>query len=761
MNFLIPFVKFKIIFSFILISAIFGNNNNFQEIYQGTPIIRPVELNGVIDSSPNHSIVTDEYRVIDSGQENKIVINNGSKWKYIYEKGEILICRNASNIIYFSGNNHIGFLTSDSTGKISPIYINEKLPQKYQKFTRIFEINSIGNTVFYHIDNALIAYKNDEFIILNESFSDMKIFNGNGKLICASPAGILSTYSEDLKFETYFPGILDISLVIPFKDGYYIFDKNNYLLKTDLLFNIHSKTLTSLKNPVNQGIFLKNGEFIVADIYNSIFIIDSEGLPEIEISPPFYKSRFAYISYGLILLIILFILYKSYKLNQHRTQAIFIKTEEDHKASKVEEIALAGPEKKDNSNFYPEIDSGKVKLSPRWDKYEMATVLFSDIQGFTKIAESMNPEDLIDELDKFFFHFDAVVEKYNIEKIKTIGDAYMAAGGIPQKNISNPIEVVLAALEMQQFMKQLKNTKLDIWDLRIGIHSGPVIAGTIGQKKRSYDIWGDTVNTASRMESSGEGGKVNISGVTYNLVKDYFICEYRGKLPVKYKGNIDMYFVKGLRPELSINLAEIPNRKFFLKLQRLRIRDLESEVFLKLEAELPKNYLFHNIEYLRHQYEYAELLSRAEQMDAEDSIVIITSALLMNVGYTSVYENHENKSAEYARMILPKFKYTETQITNISNLILSSKYPPETQSILEKLLYDIRMEFFGRTDFISLYKQLFLEQKEFIKTLNFDDFKNQQLKILEQLNYFTTTARRLREVTKEEQIKRIIEDKWI
>ena len=149
-------------------------------------------------------------------------------------------------------------------------------------------------------------------------------------------------------------------------------------------------------------------------------------------------------------------------------------------------------------------------------------MLFSDIQGFTKIAEEMNPEALIDELDHFFFHFDSVVEKYNIEKIKTIGDAYMAAGGIPHKNSTNPVEVVLAALEMQSYMQQLKSTRADIWDLRIGIHTGPVIAGVVGHKKVSYDIWGDTVNTASRMESSGVPGKINISSITYSMVKEYF-----------------------------------------------------------------------------------------------------------------------------------------------------------------------------------------------------------------------------------------------
>jgi adenylate cyclase len=390
----------------------------------------------------------------------------------------------------------------------------------------------------------------------------------------------------------------------------------------------------------------------------------------------------------------------------------------------------------------------------------MVTVLFSDIQGFTKIAESMNPELLIDELDRFFFHFDSVVEKYNIEKIKTIGDAYMAAGGIPVKSITNPIEVVLAALEMQNYMKQLKKTKIDIWDLRIGIHSGPVIAGVIGHKKRSFDIWGDTVNTASRMESTGEAGKVNISGETYKLVKDYFICEYRGKLPVKYKGNIDMYFVKGLRPELSINLVGLPNRKFFLMLQTLRLTDLEGLVFSKLEADLHKNLFFHNLEYSRHLYEYSELLAKAAGLDLEETLLVRTSALLLNIGFIDGYLNHENRSAEYARNMLPEYNYSEKQINVISNLILSVKWPPDPHSILEMVLYDAKMEYIGRADYIRLYKLLFLEQNQYMKSVDVLEFKRKQIEIIQKYSYFTESARRLREISIEEQVIRIKDDDW-
>jgi class 3 adenylate cyclase len=259
---------------------------------------------------------------------------------------------------------------------------------------------------------------------------------------------------------------------------------------------------------------------------------------------PFYARWYAMLFYAFLFLLALFLFRKWRLLGYRRAESRIAARMEN----KIQSLAA---EKAESEKLVAEIlpietaDQIKKKGKAKWDKYEKATVLFSDIQGFTKIAEEMNPESLIDELDHFFFHFDSVVEKYNIEKIKTIGDAYMAAGGIPHKNSTNPVEVVLAALEMQSYMQQLKSTRADIWDLRIGIHTGPVIAGVVGHKKVSYDIWGDTVNTASRIESYSTAGKVNISQVTYEFIKDdpEFTFESRGNINVKGKGEINMYFV--------------------------------------------------------------------------------------------------------------------------------------------------------------------------------------------------------------------------
>lgn len=220
-------------------------------------------------------------------------------------------------------------------------------------------------------------------------------------------------------------------------------------------------------------------------------------------------------------------------------------------------------------NTLPEKTANELKatgkVTPQY--FESVSVLFTDFVGFTRISESMQPDELVQELDGCFSQFDEVVRRNNMEKLKTIGDAYMCAAGLPELNQAHAVDACLTALEFCAFMVQMAEIKsslgVDFWKIRIGIHSGPVTAGVIGTNKFAYDIWGDTVNTASRMESSGTPGRVNISAATYALVKDFFDVEARGDVEAKGKGKIGMYYLTRIKPELSADAeGRIPNRRF-------------------------------------------------------------------------------------------------------------------------------------------------------------------------------------------------------
>lgn len=201
-------------------------------------------------------------------------------------------------------------------------------------------------------------------------------------------------------------------------------------------------------------------------------------------------------------------------------------------------------------NILPEETAEELKAtgSAKAKSFDMVSVLFTDFKNFTQASEKLTPEELVAEINYCYSEFDRIIQKYGIEKIKTIGDSYMCAGGLPTQNDTHAYDVVAAGLEMVAFIEENKKEKIakgiPYFELRLGINTGPVVAGIVGIKKFAYDIWGDTVNTASRMESSGEIGRVNISGNTYEVVKDKFSCTHRGKIEAKNKGFIDMYFVE-------------------------------------------------------------------------------------------------------------------------------------------------------------------------------------------------------------------------
>lgn len=199
-------------------------------------------------------------------------------------------------------------------------------------------------------------------------------------------------------------------------------------------------------------------------------------------------------------------------------------------------------------NILPKDIAEFLKIEQRViaDHFDEASILFADVVGFTRISASMSPMQLVEMLNEVFTHFDALVEKYGVEKIKTIGDCYMAAAGIPRKRPDHAHALASLALDIQAYVSQNAFVGLPL-RFRVGINSGPVIAGVIGSKKFIYDLWGDAVNVASRMESHGNAGEIQITRDTYELIKADFDCEPRGTIQVKGKGDMEVWQLKGVR----------------------------------------------------------------------------------------------------------------------------------------------------------------------------------------------------------------------
>jgi len=403
----------------------------------------------------------------------------------------------------------------------------------------------------------------------------------------------------------------------------------------------------------------------------------------------------------------------------------------------------------------PELEKKEKSL-----KFNMATVLFADIHGFTKPVEGMDSSALMDELDEILFEFDAIVSKYKIEKIKTIGDTFMCAGGIPVKNITNPIDVVMAAMEMRNFLEKSERDKRGgnekIWDLRIGIHTGPVTATVSGKKKISYDIKGDTVNTASRVEAISENGIILISVMTYELVKEFFDCDYYGKLPVKYKGDLQMYKVIGIKPEFSVNGEGIlPNESFRIKFGLIQFTDIQEIILDKLEKELPDYLYYHNVKHTVDVVTEVELIGWGEGCSDEEILILKTAGLFHDAGHTIVYDNHEYYSTQLAREMLPRYNYTPEQIERICSVIMATKLPPRPTNLLENIICDSDLDYLGRSDFIPVSNTLYEELKAQNKMGSLNDWNKIQVKFISGHQYFTKTARSLREVNKQLQIERI------
>jgi class 3 adenylate cyclase len=391
-------------------------------------------------------------------------------------------------------------------------------------------------------------------------------------------------------------------------------------------------------------------------------------------------------------------------------------------------------------------------------KFKLATVLYADAQGYGKISTEMDSSQIVDNLDEMFIQLENIVTKYEIKRLRTLGDSIMCVGGIPQKNTTNPIEVIMAAIEMQYYVKDLQKAYgVDrIWDIRFGAHTGPLTAVMSGRKKIQYEVKGDTVNLAARIRSFCEPGGIMISEDTYELVKDLFVCEYASRMAVKYRGDIELYYVRGIKSEYSLQKKGIiPNKRFSVRFNLIQFTDLQELMLNKLEKELPSYLYYHNVKHTIDVVTQAELIGIGEDVNDEELLLLKTAALFHDSGHILSYDDHEHFSTLIVREILPDYFYTQRQIDVICELIMTTKLPPQPHNKLERIMCDADLDYLGRSDMIPVSNSLYRELKEMNKIGSMRDWNELQVKFISGHQYYTKTAQSLREVNKQKQIERI------
>lgn len=486
---------------------------------------------------------------------------------------------------------------------------------------------------------------------------------------------------------------------------------------------------------------------------------------KVVVESPFWQTLwFIILVYILIPLLMAYGVIK-YRINQVKAQKVLLENlvrERTKEVSLQKELLEVEKDKADKLllNILPleTAEELKAKGKATARKYRMTSIMFTDFKSFTKIAEEIKPEDLVEELDNYFRKFDEIIEKYDVEKIKTIGDAFMCAGGIPIRNKSNPIDVVLAGLEIQRFMKSYNKQKAakgeQGWELRIGIHTGSVVAGVIGSKRFAYDIWGDSVNIASRIEAASAVGKVNISGVTYELIKEFFSCEYRGEIKAKNKGKIDMYYVHGIKPELSIGGNGVDPNELFQKYIDLHIYSsihyIKAEKYIvnRLKKELPENLYYHDLRHTTEVCAAVERLALMEGIEGDDIFLLKTAALYHDAGFVHQYENNEYFGANLAKEVLPRFGYTTEQIEKVGRLIRATKVPQKPKTHLQRIICDADLDYLGGDAFHEIANNLKRELKERGIVDSDKQWDELQVKFLESHTYFTNTAIKFRRANK-------------
>lgn len=403
------------------------------------------------------------------------------------------------------------------------------------------------------------------------------------------------------------------------------------------------------------------------------------------------------------------------------------------------------------------------KFSPK--RIERGVVLFTDFVDFSAVSRELEPIDLLRQLEKYFTVFDEIAKRYQIEKIKTIGDAYMALAGVTENKANPEIRACLAALEIQQYIKNetqvAKAMGNNFWEVRIGIHTGPLVAGIIGKTKFSFDVWGDTVNIAARAERVSLPGEITITDTVLNKIEPYFNVESRGEIDIQKRGGkASMYFLRSIRKEYALNkygklsgselrrICELPTMDF----DNMRI-----DIINKLKALLPEDLVYHDVQHTLSVEKAAIRYAKLEGISEQEMYLLRTAVLYHDSGFILEYHDNEDFAIQLANNNLPGFGYSEEQIQAVCNIISATKSSVMPVTLLEKIMRDADHDYLGRADYKAISSRLRIELDSMtgLKMSDFEWVKFQLNYLKNKHKYFTETAKNIRNSGKNARIQEL------
>ncbi|WP_343747696.1 adenylate/guanylate cyclase domain-containing protein [Fluviicola sp.] len=403
------------------------------------------------------------------------------------------------------------------------------------------------------------------------------------------------------------------------------------------------------------------------------------------------------------------------------------------------------------------------KFSPK--RVDKGVVLFTDFVDFSMKSKSIKPIKLVKRLEYYFTAFDEIVDRYKLEKIKTIGDAYMAIAGVNEDNAEPILRACMAALEMRNFIRNEKELaralKKDYWEIRIGMHAGPLVAGIIGSKRYSFDVWGDTVNIAARAQQFSGIDQITVTQAIHDESAKYFEMKDLGNVPIKKRGGtMETFELESLKSEYSLyRNGKVPSveLRVLCEIATVDFEHMRSDILNKLKSMLPDEVIYHDLGHTLNVEKAAIRLGRLEGLNEEEMLLLRTAALFHDTGFIYTYDHNELHAVRLMEQMLPKYGFDENQIREIRGMILATAPDIEPVGLLQEILCDADHDYLGRADYYVVASKLREEMIAFGKDLSEEEWMQLQIHFLGEIHrFYTVTALNIRQKGKTNRLGELI-----